>query len=211
MAFVAAPRVVLAVGKDPADETRQILVTIKNNLAPKAPALRFHPDPRRAGLVAGPVAMDEETLLGQPADREEREEKLDAEQYLRGILAAGDVSATEGEKGARAHGIALRTLDRARRRLGVRAYQIARGWMWSLPSSERHAPLPSGALASCQQPGEKTAETTGTSPQNARTPGVGSGGVLKAPRLIEPPAKSYLRQVMTTDPHVPPPLPEATP
>lgn len=54
--------------------------------------------------------------------------------FLRRLLASGPVAATDGERQARAAGIGSRTLDRARRQLGVVASRGRDRWWWEWPS-----------------------------------------------------------------------------
>src|SRR5262249_8745250 len=79
--------------------------------------------------------LDADRLLGAQPTPDERDEANDAEAFLRELLAGGDVKAKDGEQAARAHGIASRTLDRVRRRVGVKAYSIGfnpKVWYWTL-------------------------------------------------------------------------------
>lgn len=55
-----------------------------------------------------------------------------ATSFLLDLLRDGPISATEGEAAAQAAGIGSRTLDRARRELGVIAFRFERGWSWGL-------------------------------------------------------------------------------
>ena len=58
----------------------------------------------------------------------------EAKEFLRELLADGPVSAKEGEEAAKANGITRRTLERARKELGVKAKKngFEGGWTWAL-------------------------------------------------------------------------------
>jgi hypothetical protein len=202
IAFVAAARVVMAVGKDPEDEERRFLVPIKNNLAAPLATLAFTLKRGVLDWYPGPIAgVHADTILGQQgSSQEEREEGHDAERFLQEQLADGDVKARDGEAGARASGIAPRTLDRARRRLGVRAYSVGyrpKTWWWSLSKDAKDAKgatfttTPQG-VASYEQGGKKKAESTGASPKTATSQGaVGDVASYETPRRSALPPKSW--------------------
>jgi putative DNA primase/helicase len=68
-----------------------------------------------------------------------------AEEFLKEVLAAGPIPQKEVKDGADGHGLAWRTVQRAKARLGVRATKVGMdgGWSWSLPkdandAEERH-------------------------------------------------------------------------
>ena len=137
--FVAAARVVLAVARDPDDETRRFLLPVKNNLSPPAATLAFTLDNGRVEWSAHAVeGVTADSVLGEsPADQGERQ---DAEEFLRALLADGEpVPASDAYRAGKAIGIAERTLRRAKSRLGVRSKLVGFGrkgqWSWWLPIS----------------------------------------------------------------------------
>jgi hypothetical protein len=145
IAFVAAARVVLAIGKDPEDEERRILVPVKNNLATPSPALAFTLKRGMLEWYAEPVkGVDADALLS-PAS-EERGERQDADSLLGSLLADGEIASVDVMRAADANGISRATLFRAKRRLGISARHVGQpgrrggAWFWSLPVEESHAP-----------------------------------------------------------------------
>jgi hypothetical protein len=62
-----------------------------------------------------------------------------AKEFLRDFLADGPASADDGEEAAEANGIKIRTLDRARSALGVKAVKdgFQGAWRWHLPAKGR--------------------------------------------------------------------------
>jgi hypothetical protein len=174
IAFVGAPRAAFAVIADAENEGRILFLHAKNNLARKPQGLAYRlvqTDVGKSGhcLVASyvvwdnePVAMSADEALRASDEGGERGAATEAENYLRDILAAGSIPAKEGEAGARAHGIATRTLARARKRLGVVATRESDGtdgrgrWLWSLPQgcqeSRKNANSGDGTLAPVWQP-----------------------------------------------------------
>ena len=69
---------------------------------------------------------------------EVRSERLEAVEWLRDNLASGLRKATDMKREAKAAGIALRTLDRAKKELRVRATKdgFHSGWLWELSADE---------------------------------------------------------------------------
>ena len=140
--FVAASRAAWVVGRDKQDPKRRLMVCSKNNLAEEvlglaysirpdgpggAPVVEWEPDPV---TVTADEALDLEdgdggasSALGEAVD------------WLRDVLSDGPVPGKEVKRRAQNDGIAHRTLDRAKKRLGVVAAPDGyRGpWSWRLP------------------------------------------------------------------------------
>jgi putative DNA primase/helicase len=183
--FVGAARVVLAVGKDAEDEERRLLVPVKTNLSSPPAALAYRIIGRSAAAASvewepEPAAgIEADALLG-PATLEDREERREADELLRDQLADGERPAVEVQQAARANGISDRTLNRAKRRLGVKARHMGQpgrrqAWYWSLPDpdwSPKVATEPpkvatSPHVATLEQGSEETVESARTSPKVA--------------------------------------------
>jgi hypothetical protein len=197
--FVGAARGQLLVAPDPEDEARRILVANKNNLTAPPPALayRITEDPPGAGARVlwdpEPVAegLDADALLA--GSGEDPAERRDADALLRELLADGERPSAEILKAARANGIAERTLDRAKRRLGVRAQRVgglggSGTWYLSLPGpapkGATHAPKAAtyAEVAPLDEPSERTDETARASPKDATSSDMAPlGGTLSGP------------------------------
>jgi hypothetical protein len=103
------------------------------------------------------VARWEETLKGSArdllaeaeatGDPEEQSELDEAVDWLRALLANGPAGSKEIRSDAKQAGIAWRTIERAKTRLGVKASKasFSGGWRWSLPdhSDPEDDPQPS--------------------------------------------------------------------
>jgi len=148
-AFTALARSVLLFGSDPEDEegdrgTSRVLAVAKGNVraAGKGSVLmRIVELPVEiAGEVVGMAALEKlgesnvsaEDLLGTG---EERTVKGEAMAWLRDVLADGPLAATEVRQRAKDDDIASRTLDRAKKSLGVKSTKasIEGRWEWGLP------------------------------------------------------------------------------
>jgi archaellum biogenesis ATPase FlaH len=140
--IIGAAREGLLVARDPDDPTRErrIIAVTKSNLGPLPSSLAFtvvvapgesHPNIAWQGETTHQAA----DLLAT-VDEDERGASDEAEDFLRELLAAGSVPAREVQREARAAGIAPRTLERAKGRLGVKSTRpdgFTGPWFWTLP------------------------------------------------------------------------------
>jgi hypothetical protein len=142
IAYVAAARSVLVVGRDPEDERSPIrhVVAVKHSLAESAPpSLKFELRQGRL-LWAGESRLTARQLLAPP-DGETRSSLDEAIAVLEAILADGSQPTKEVERLALQAGVSKRTLERARAALGVKSAPLtepgrrgAVGWRSSLPT-----------------------------------------------------------------------------
>lgn len=133
--LTAACRSVLLAGVDPEDKSKRALVHTKSNLAPMGESVGYRLDEQGFAWTGASTITAQDILA---ADTREATAALDdAKDFLRTALAgsAQPVKAIQAE--ARQCGIAERTLDRAKRELGVKAEREGkpgeRGkgqWMW---------------------------------------------------------------------------------
>ena len=138
IAYVAAARSVLLLGKNPQDESERVVVCIKNNLAAHPSAVSFE-------LKEGEFHWKGlSTLTADDILRPESGERVsavdEASTFLREALAEGSRPGKEVEKEAKLQGISGPALQRARRNLAVVSKRIGEAgkqgggaWLWSLP------------------------------------------------------------------------------
>lgn len=129
--IVGAARVGFMVTKHPDDEERRVLSSTKNNLAPPPPSREFSLQDDGSGyarIVWGDECQFSATdLLMGESDPEARSALQDAEEFLKQRLANGPRLSKElKEEAHEEFDIADRTLARARKSLGVRAYDETR-------------------------------------------------------------------------------------
>lgn len=154
--ITAAARSSLLVTRDPEDQEggpSRVIVHAKCNIAPETSTLRFRVESRQfnnddgdlihaAGIAwTGEANVTAREALKQQDD-EERSALEEAMDVLTDILRNGPVKANEGKRLATEAGIASRTLDRARKRLGIAHKQGApgerdQGWIWALPEERQ--------------------------------------------------------------------------
>jgi hypothetical protein len=119
--IIGAARAAMLVGPDPEDEARRILAMTKSNLAAMAPSLAYRLVPSEYGVarVNWEGATDHKAADLLETGGQELGGRDEAEAFLTDLLANGPVAAREVKRLARDAGIAERTLDRARERIGA--------------------------------------------------------------------------------------------
>lgn len=136
---MAAARTVWAMAADKDDDGRRLFLPVKNNLGPSLKGLAYRIVPKGTSAIieweTGPVDLSADEALGVHAGHEHGTALQEAVDWLRYTLAEGPLSAKEAKGRANAAGIALRTLDRAKAELKVKAGPAGFGgeWLWRLP------------------------------------------------------------------------------
>jgi hypothetical protein len=145
--IIGAARSGLLVAPDPNDEagTRRVLAVTKANLATQATSLAYELVPAEEHVCArvrwlGESSHTSSSLLVPPPSKEERTAADEAVEFLRDALANGPRPAKELFSDARDAGHSKRTIERAKREIGVQSVKsgIDTGWLWTL-GEERHA------------------------------------------------------------------------
>ena len=135
IALVAAARAAMIVARDPDDRERRLLLPTKNNLGPEGAGLGF-----RVGLFSTPSGINAAAIYfdnlpvnrtaGEVLDAASgdnwRNARDEAEDFLRDILAEGPKSVKEIEAETKAAGLSLRTVRRAKDRLGIKPTKSGR-------------------------------------------------------------------------------------
>jgi putative DNA primase/helicase len=132
-------RSVLIWGPDPSDPegdhgTMKVLTKAKANLARSKASATFTIVEKQVTHHIKAPALEKDEVV---ADQDTRTATDEAVEWLRELLADGPMQAKEAKRQARQVGIADRTLDRAKRRAGVRSESTRgengiSGWTWSL-------------------------------------------------------------------------------
>jgi hypothetical protein len=139
--IIGAARLGLIVGKDPEDDSRRILAVSKSNLGKEAKALAYRlVDDEERGVARidweGETGHSTSDLLAEEyiGDRSAVDEACE---ILRDTLADGPLTANDVTRVVRDAGVAQRTLDRAKARLGVKSKKVGKErWLWGLPDDE---------------------------------------------------------------------------
>jgi hypothetical protein len=137
--IIATTRSAHIVGRDPQDPGMRVLAHTKSNLGPIAPSLRFEPIASEDGIIhiewRGESDLKADDLLSA---RNSSESKLhDAEEMLIELLAQGPFEVGLIREAAAVRAVSWRTVERAKRLLGVVARHEGFGsgsvWFWELP------------------------------------------------------------------------------
>lgn len=136
--IIGAVRSGLLVAPDPEDPDIRVLASTKANVSARPQSLRFRITGNGAAAVQWLGASDrtaEELVDGHKTPASE------AVAFLRRILKSGPKPSKKVKRLARRAGIALRTLDRAKGKLHVKAKKQGFGdegfWVWYLPKKAR--------------------------------------------------------------------------
>ena len=146
--FAGLARSVLTVGRDPEDEDRFVLASVKINVARRPPSLTYRLEaagPYEPARVVweGESSHTAESLIGR--DRDAAHDKSKVEQLadaMRDLIASngGSMKARDAYQALEADGWDLSSNDlktRARRKAGIEAVKggMDDGWLWRLPDA----------------------------------------------------------------------------
>jgi hypothetical protein len=134
------------VGTDPSDPDQRAVAVSKSNLGPRPAARRFTLDAGR--FLWDPEAardLTAEDLFGSRHSENDRERQSAADKAkdrLFDFLARGPRAARECHSEAKKAGISKKTVERAKRGLGVRSHRLGKAeenkWEWHPP--DNHEP-----------------------------------------------------------------------
>lgn len=133
---VAAARSVMRVAPNPHNEDQRILAHVKHNLSPRGTSLLFEvvssADNKALVEWHGETDLTIDDLDGGKSEDDSSTLEV-AITFLEAALAEGPVLSTRLVTNAEARAISKRTLERAKKKLGVVAQKKKDGWRWSLP------------------------------------------------------------------------------
>ena len=129
IAFTAAPRTVWQVLKDPQDLQRRLFLPVKMNLA-KTDGLAFHI------TDTGVVQWSEERItkgVDEMSDEVSETPRAEAKTWLRSLLENGPCAATDIKRLSAQDGICFRTLEYAKKEMGIVSRRDNTMWVWAWP------------------------------------------------------------------------------
>jgi hypothetical protein len=146
--IVGAARSALLVAKDPEDEERRIVASVKSNLSkpPASLAYRLETAPNGAPRLVweeGDAGITADELLAAQAPAVESGRPRDhAVAFLARYLSGGPRPADEVIRDGEAEGLSEKTLRRARATLGAVSVKVGfpGSWRWALPEDGQKAP-----------------------------------------------------------------------
>lgn len=147
-AFGALARAVLVAAKQDDTETR-VLARAKSNISDDQGGVGYVVEPCTVGegiettrvLWGDRIEGSARDILAEVErlEDEEHSEKEDAEQFLLSLLADGSIPVKQIKADAAGAGHAWRTVERAKKSLGIEAVKVGvkEGWVWRLGSQDR--------------------------------------------------------------------------
>jgi putative DNA primase/helicase len=135
--LTGAVRSELLAGSLPDDPGSRALVHIKSNVGPYGPSIAYEIDDEgRFRWLEGTCDITAAQLLETPRRTAGGSALARAMEWLRSALAAGSRPSVEIQTSAKAGGISMATLRRAKDELGVKSQKAAMddGWDWALPT-----------------------------------------------------------------------------
>ena len=130
--LVAAARSVLMVSRDPDDPTLRIMSPVKTSLAPEGSAYAFRLDPVTGFEWIGPCDYaTDNPIYSTPTER-----KLQRTKKIISTMMTGDQPSVKIIEQLTAMGISKRTIDTAKKELGIESYRVGGSWYWRMPDEE---------------------------------------------------------------------------
>lgn len=127
--ITAAARSVLIVARDKENPNIRVVAHTKSSLAPEGKTVAFELDPDSGFHFKGEYDCDiDELLLGVGT----KTKKDCSAEFLRELLADGKKPQKEIQIKAKALGISARTLNNAKKQLGIRSVKNGGQWYWTL-------------------------------------------------------------------------------
>ncbi len=127
--FAAAARSMLLVGQDPDDAQKRAIIHMKSSLAGMGPSIAYELRPPDGFFWAGLSSLNEAKVLAAPDD-EEKGSLEEAEEFIVEMLKGGPAKAQDVYNDAKKNGISERTLNRAKKNLGVKSVREDNIWIW---------------------------------------------------------------------------------
>ena len=128
--IAAVARSILMVGRDRNNQCIRVLLQIKNNLAPEGRAFVFELNPKSGFSWIGWDDYEIEDLLLQKSKGESKLNK--AKDYLKLLLNGSDLPCADIMEKMRTNGIGTRTVEQAKKDMGIISYKLGDKWYWQL-------------------------------------------------------------------------------
>lgn len=151
LAFVAASRGAMIVVKNRNTPARRLLLPLKNNLAKDTGGLAFSVqgvsleseiETSRIVWESEAVTITADEAMNGQAEGEQSSDREEARRFLVELLGGGPRAVKEIREDAKEAGIAWRTIERAKKDLGVKAKKsgATEGWFWILANTANDTP-----------------------------------------------------------------------
>jgi hypothetical protein len=136
---IGAARSAILVARHPDDPDIGVLAHLKHNLSVRGDSWGYRLVPDETTAIpnfewTGKVNLSADQLTASDSGPSALDSAID---FLKQELSGGPIKATEIQKKAEARAIASRTIDRAKKELGVKVDKKGASWIWSLPKGRQ--------------------------------------------------------------------------
>lgn len=146
IAFIAASRAAFIVVKDKEDAEKRLFIQIKNNLGNCKEGLMFHIEPaslennintsRVKWLDETTTISADEALNTFPTVDDDKNSLAEAKDFLFDLLSQNSLTQQQIKKEAKDFGCAWRTVERAKKSLGIKSRKNGDKWEWYFPTQD---------------------------------------------------------------------------
>ncbi len=127
--FAAAARSILLVGQDPNEPSKRGLIHLKSSLEEMGPSIGFQIT-GEGFFWTGLSDLTETSVLADKQDDEDKTALEEAEEFIREMMKDGPVLAQTVDEERKKARIAEATLNRAKKRMGIKSKRTGNLWFW---------------------------------------------------------------------------------
>ena len=145
--YVAASRAAFVVTKDKEDESRRLVLPLKNNLGPDSSGVAYQIVVAKNGAPTigwepDPVNLTARDVLGVDSDDDEQSAREQAADWLKEVLQDGRMKVSDLRAQATAAGYSWSTVQRAKMTLGIKPEKggFQGQWYWEYPPKAINEP-----------------------------------------------------------------------
>ena len=131
--ITASARSVLLVGRIKSDPSIRVMAQLKNSLAEEGSPIAFEINENSTVRWIGEYDISAEELLSGDEPQSDSPKLTEAIENLESILSGGEAPCVQIYSALKERGIGKRSIDRAKKHLGIKSSKHSDGWYWSLP------------------------------------------------------------------------------
>ena len=131
--ITASARSVLLVGKIKSNPAVRVMAQIKNSLAEEGSPIAFEINENSTVRWIGKYDVTVDEILSGDEAQNNNNKLSEAAESLKQLLGDGDAPCMELYAILNNKGIGKRSIDRAKKQLGIKSIKHSDGWYWSLP------------------------------------------------------------------------------
>ena len=133
--ITASARSVLLVGRIKSNPSVRIMAQLKNSLAEEGSPIAFEINENSTVRWIGEYDITAEELLSGDEPQYDSPKLTEAIENLESILSEGETPCAQIYSALKERGIGKRSIDRAKKHLGIKSSKRGDGWYWSMPAA----------------------------------------------------------------------------